>query len=144
MNLRGLIVTVFLCGAVVFVALNLPDSRQPMEGRETCKESICAKEMLVACRDGVASWEFEISRQDHARLGPQQQWGYFRKLTVVGSSDRPAESVVHGFGPAALPEKFAFSQGKRIIEFGMTSESTISYDLDADLVCGRKKPAVIG
>ena len=137
MRIVGAVIT--LCVAIVAVGIATSGSKDPVEGRETCKESICVKEMLIACRDGKARWEFEISRQDRKQIGPQQQWSYFRRLTTVGSGT-PQESVVHGIGPVTLPEKLEFSQGKRTIEFGLTSDATISYELNADLVCGKRSP----
>lgn len=138
MKLSSAIAVVGIPFLVVTIGAGMTSSKEPAEGRETCTESICVREMLIACRDGQAIWEFKVLPRDPAKIGPEQAWGYVRKLTPVNGTT--TEEVKHGFGPAALPEPFALSGGKQVVEFGLTGDNTISYELDWDATCNGKNP----
>lgn len=141
MKLSSALIVVGIPCLVVAVGVGLTSSKEPAQGRETCKGSICVREMLIACRDGQAIWEFNIVPKDPAKIGPEQAWSYVRKLTPVNGTTE--EKVVHGFGPAPLPEPFTLSEGKKTVRFGPTVDSTIPYELDWDVTCGGKNPLTV-
>ena len=138
MRLSSALIVVGIPCLVVAAGVSLTPSKEPAQGRETCEGSICVREMLIACHDGEATWKFNIAPRDPAKIGPEQAWSYVRKLTPVNGTTE--EKVEHGFGPAALPESLKLREGKQIVRFGPTPESTIPYELNWDTTCGHKNP----
>lgn len=139
--MKSIAALLVLCALIVAVGTSLTGGKEPAQGRETCEGSICVREMLIACRDGQAIWEFNIVPKDPAKIGPEQAWSYVRKLTPMNGTTE--EKVVHGFGPAPLPEPFTLSEGKKTVRFGPTVDSTIPYELDWDVTCGGKNPLTV-
>lgn len=139
--MKSIAALLVLCALIVAVGTSLTGGKEPAQGRETCEGSICVREMLIACRDGQAIWEFNIVPKDPAKIGPEQAWSYVRKLTPANGTTE--EKVVHGFGPAPLPEPFTLSEGKKTVRFGPTVDSTIPYELDWDVTCGGKNPLTV-